>query len=258
MAKHRESDQRTNLYVYGIVPADVQVAEGVKGVGDPPGSVTVIREGDIAALVGPVSPRGKLGTPDDLKAYSELLDATAAEVPVLPIKFGAVLQDEASVRDELLAAHHDEFRAALDQLEGKAEYIIRGRYDEKAVLREVLDENEQAQQLRERIRGVPEDASRQDRMALGELIGNAIAAKRDEDTGKVVDALNEITDQLTVREPTHDNDAVHVACLAETGRQSDIEAAVSQLADEWQGRVELRLLGPLAAYDFVVTTRASA
>ena len=46
---------------------------------------------------------------------------------------------------------------------------------------------------------------------------------------------------------------VFLPVLAETDREKDLEAAIGELAKEWDGRVEVRLLGPLAAYDFVVT-----
>ena len=37
------SDQATAIYVYGIVPADVQVEPDAEGIGDPPAPVAVIR-----------------------------------------------------------------------------------------------------------------------------------------------------------------------------------------------------------------------
>jgi hypothetical protein len=40
--------------------------------------------------------------------------------------------------------------------------------------------------------------------------------------------------------------------LAEIDRQSDVEQALNQLRENWGDRMQLRLLGPLAAYDFVV------
>lgn len=243
------------IYVYGIVPGDVRIDEGTKGVGDPPAEVRVIEQGDIAALVSPLTTDKPLGSPQDLQAHARLLDAAAAEMPVLPLRFGAVLSGEDSVRDELLAANRDDFHAALDELDGKAEYIVKGRYDNDAILNEILEESDQAAQLRERIRGKPEDATRQERIALGELINNAIAAKRDADTRQVTKVLTDRGMQVSVREPSHEEDAVHVACLAETARQSDLETLVGELADKWSGRVKMRLLGPLAPYDFVSTTR---
>ena len=37
-----------------------------------------------------------------------------------------------------------------------------------------------------------------------------------------------------------------------------IENTVQRLADDWDGRVELRLIGPMAAYDFVGTANPAA
>ena len=46
-----------------------------------------------------------------------------------------------------------------------------------------------------------------------------------------------------------------MAVLVEVARQEELEKAVGDLAERWDGRVEMRLLGPLAAYDFVVTQK---
>jgi len=250
-----DTGEESAVYIYGIVPADVETEPDARGVGDPPAEVTTVRHGKVAALVSPIIRGGSLGRPQDLTAHAALLDAAAAEVPVLPVRFGAVMTDEESVAEELLGAHHDDFVAALDEMEGKAEYVIKGRYVESAVLHEILAENEELAQLREAIRGKPEDASRNERIALGEQINNAIAAKRDADTWTVLEELTALGFVVNAREPTHEEDAVHVACLAETAKQGDLEAALDRRAQQWEGRVQLRLLGPLAAYDFVVTQR---
>ncbi|HEY7593357.1 MAG TPA: GvpL/GvpF family gas vesicle protein [Actinophytocola sp.] len=246
-----ESDRA--IYVYGIVPADVETEPDARGVGDPPGEVTTVKHGDIAALVSAVPTNIALGRPEELAAHAALLDGAAAAAPVLPMKFGAVLDTEDHVVDELLAAHHDEFAAALDELEGKAEYVIKGRYQEDAILNEVLAENQEFRSLREAIRDKPADATRNERISLGEGINNAIAAKREADTRVVLAALTDLGLTVAEREATHERDAVHVVCLAETAKQSELEDVLGRLADEWDERVDLRLLGPLAAYDFVVS-----
>lgn len=255
MTAEPETATETAVYVYGIVPADVETDPDARGVGDPPARVTTVRGERIAALVSEIRRDKPLGRPEDLTAHAALLDAAAAEVPVLPLRFGAVVADEDAVAEELLEANQEDFAAALDQLEGKAEYVLKARYDEQAILQEILAENDELAQLREAIRGKPEDATRTERIALGEGINNAIAAKRDADTQRVVDALNPLGVQLAAREPTHEEEAVHLAILAETARQGDLEEAVDEIAREWGGRAQVRLLGPLAAYDFVVTQR---
>jgi gas vesicle protein GvpL/GvpF len=244
------------VYVYGIVPGDVEVQKSAQGVCDPPAPVDVVHEGDIAALVSVIAADCTLGTPEDLQAHAKLLDGTAAVAPVLPLRFGAVMTDEDSVAEELLREHHDEFAEALKALEGQAEYIVKGRYDDQAFLSQLLSENDQARQLSDDIRNKSEDASRNSRIALGELIANAIENARNTDTQAVIDDLDGIASQVNPREPTHEWDAVHVALLAEVERQADLEELVSRLNENAGGLMKLRLLGPLAAYDFVVTATA--
>ena len=251
MPVSEDTKQQTVTYVYGILPADIETDPEARGVDGQP--ISVVRQGDITALVSEVTADHPLGKPKDLQAHAHLLDAAAAQAPVLPLRFGAVVASPEAVADELLAPNHDEFLAALQELEGHAQYVVHGRYDEKAILAEVLAENEQATQLREQLRGKPEDATRNERIMLGELINNALAAKRDSDTRRLVGALDSLGLTVNVREPTHEEDAVHVACLAETAKQAELEDAVGELAHDWEGRVNLRLLGPLAPYDFVVT-----
>jgi hypothetical protein len=241
-------------YVYGIVPHDVQPVPGAEGIGDPPTQVQVVRSGAIAALVSEIDLAHPPGRPEDLRAHQQLLDGAATEVPVLPFRFGAVMTDAQAVAEVLLAPHEQEFAAALAALEGRAEYVIKGRYAEQAVLREVLKDNPQAARLWEEIRRIGnEAATRNLRIQLGQLINQAISAKRMADTQALGDVLAGHVVASSVREPTHEMDAAHVAVLAEIAHRDELEHAVSQLALDWQGRITLRLLGPMAPYDFAIT-----
>lgn len=253
-SKRGEKRQRsTSFYVYGIVPSDVEVMEGATGVGDPPSPIHVVRHRDVAALVSEVDVDRPLGRPDDLIAHEQVLDATAADAPVLPIRFGAVLTNADAVTEELLEPHHDEFARALSQMEGKAEYVVKARYVEDAILGEILSEDGTARALRDDLREQPEELTRDQRIQLGELINHAIEAKREADTDAVVQAVEPVAVATAVRPPTHDQDAAHVALLAEMNREDDLEEALGRVAEQWTGRVTVRLLGPLAPYDFVVT-----
>ena len=250
----KDQGTQTAVYVYGILPGDIELESGTTGVGDPPGEVRVIRNGDLAALVSDVDLDKPLGRPEDLYAHEDLLDSSAACAPVLPLRFGAVVATDEAVAEELLGAHYDEFSEALRQLEGHAEYVVKGRYVENAVLREVLDENPQAGELREQLKDADEEATRDLRMQLGEIVSGAIEAKRKQDTQAVSDAVADHVEASVVRSPTDDMEAVHVAFLVELNSADALEQAVDELARDWDGRIELQLRGPMAAYDFVGTT----
>jgi gas vesicle protein GvpL/GvpF len=255
------SDQGSarGCYVYGIVPGDVELDSDATGLGDPPAKIELVRNGDVAALVSEIELGHPLGKPEDLMAHEELLDAVAPEVPVLPVQFGAVLTDADAVAEELLGSNHDEFVAALKQLEGRAQYIVKGRYVQDAVLREVLDENPAAGRLREQIQSAGGgDATHNLRIQLGEMINEAVTAKREADTREAGNALASVAVASKVREPTHEEDAANVAVLVDVAKQEELERAVDGLANEWEGRIAVRLLGPMAPYDFVVTDVAGS
>jgi len=213
--------------------------------------VRVIRSDGLAALVSEVDTSRPLGSPQDLVAHEQIVDATAAEVPVLPARFGAVMSSEEEVTEELLAANQDEFDDALEELEGRAQFVVKGRYVEQVILSEVLSENRQAGHLADKLRKVDPDASRDARIKLGEIINGALEVKRRKDTRALGDAMEGHCVASVVREPTHELDAVHVALLVETDGESEMEQAIGDLARDWEGRIQVRLHGPMAAYDFV-------
>jgi Gas vesicle synthesis protein GvpL/GvpF/Lsr2 len=211
-AKSRAVQQEKGIYVYGILPADIEVAGETQGVGENPGPLEIVSSDGLAALISEVGLPGRLGSPEDLRTYREILDSTAIEVPVVPLRFGTVLTGEASVADELLAPRHDEFTAALEQLEGRAQFLVKGRYAEEAR-----------------------------------------TAGREEDTRALQQAMEGISVDSVVREPTHEREAVHIAFLVEVDQEREVERVIEDLAREWAGRIEVRLMGPMAAYDFVMT-----
>jgi hypothetical protein len=244
----------TGVYVYGILPGDIELESETAGVGDPPSPVRLVRYRDIAALVSDVETAKPLGTPQNLIAHEDLLDASAAEVPVLPMKFGAVVASENAVTAELLEPHYDSFRAALAQLEGFAEYVVKGRYVETAILAEILVDNPVAAGLAAQVSSAGADADAGAQARLGEMIAQAIVVKREQDTRVLGDALAGQVTASVVRPPAHDLDAVHAAFLAEAQAGERLQQALTKLAADWAGRVDLELTGPLAAYDFVGST----
>jgi hypothetical protein len=201
--------QQKGIYVYGILPADIEVAADIPGVGEHPGLLRDVSLDGLAALISEVDLSGPLGSPDDLRTHREILDAVAAEVPVLPMRFGTVLASEDAVAEELLAANHDEFTAALDQLEGRAEFQIKIRYVE-----------------------------------------DAAAARREEDTRALRQAVASVA-----WGPAHELDLARVAFLVDIDQEREVERVIGDLAREWEGRIHVQLLGPMAAYDFTETAQ---
>ena len=236
-------------YVYGIIRDDARLPGDLGGVAG--GEVSLVRHGGLAGVVSEISPGQALGTREDLLAHEGVVETLAAETTVLPLRFGSVVTTADALVEEMLIPYRDWFETVLDDLMGTHEFAVVGVYVEDAVLREVLAEDPEAAQLRNRIRELPEDAAYYDRIRLGELIVKALDEKRQADTEALVHALEPLSEAVSVRTPASEDTAADAAFLVADRELPAFEEAVDELGERWAGRVRLRMIGPLAPYDFV-------
>jgi len=236
-------------YVYGLITADTELPDGLTGLG-PSGQVATIAHGRVAAVVSDVPLDRPLGVRGDLVAHETVLDTLAARGAVVPMRFPAVVEEHAIV-DELLAPNEDHFVQLLESLEGRAQFTLTGRYEQDAVLREVLEGDEEIRALREKVRELPEDASYYDRVRLGELIVRELKQRQETEGTGIVERLEPLAVATVTNQLASPEDVVNVAFLVERDRQEEFENAVEGIGEELVGRIRLRLLGPVAPYDFI-------
>ncbi len=246
-----EQEAVDGVYVYGILHAPATLPDDLPTVGDGRSSVWMATHGDLAALVSELEVSRPLGTRDDLVAHERVLDSLAEQVTVLPMRFGAVVRDADAVVEELLRPHREHFDFVLSELAGTVQFTVRGRYVGEAHLREVVAEEPDVQELREALQGVPDDAGYAERMRLGELVNAAVTRKREADAEALADVLLPHSAASTAHEVGGQEDAVHMAFLVDRGHRDEFEQALDELGRRWVDRIQLRLLGPLAPYDFV-------
>jgi hypothetical protein len=236
-------------YVYGLVGADTDLPDGLAGLG-PSGRVSTVAHGRVAAIVSDVPTDRLLGTRDDLLTHEAVVDTVAATAAVLPMRFPAVVEEEGVVK-ELLAPHHDQFEAMLDELEGRVQFTLKGRYEQDVVLREVLEGHKEIRGLQEKVRELPEEASYYDRVRLGELVVAALEERRDDEAAQMLERLRPFAVSTMANPPGQPEDLINAAFLVERERVREFEDAVEDMGRDLIGRVRLRLLGPLAPYDFI-------
>jgi Gas vesicle synthesis protein GvpL/GvpF len=238
------------LYVYGITTCGAAVPSGLSGTGHPASPVALVSHGAIAAIVSRVRAGQPLGTPADARAHANVLAVMAQEVPVLPMRFGAVMPDADAIVAELLGPHHDAFAASLARLEGFQQFTIKGRYIGDVALREALATEPEAMRLRELLRGCDINVYQQEGIRLGELVVRALERMRMADLQTLTDAVAPYAAAIVPRTPSGADGAVDAAFLVRRPQRSGFEQAAEELARGWRNRIRLRLLGPLAPYDF--------
>ena len=242
-------DVGLGCYVYGIVAADLVVPADLRGVGDQ--VVTVAPYDDVAAVISLMDADGTLAGRADLLAHGRVLDTLAQLGPVVPVRFGAVLQNRDAVTSDLLEPDHERFQAMLRELTGHVQFTVRARYDEHQVLGEVVAENPEIAQLREQTRDRPDESTYGARVRLGELVARALEAKSAEDGRSILTELERHVTALNIRESAGIDRLLDVAVLVEDAHRAEFERAVEGLAEKFAGRARLKLIGPTAPYDFV-------
>lgn len=250
MAEAAASAVSAACYVYGIVQSRTELPAGARGVGDPGGEVSLVRHGQIAAVVSGVPVDSALGTRRDLVRHSQLLDAIVRSNPVLPMRFGAVLADAEAVIEELLAPRYSQLASALEALDGQAQFTVKARYLEEAVLREVVAREPRIARLRDWLRGRPVDTGYYHRIQLGELVAEAVARRRQADAAALVEELAPYARSMTWRPAPAAGGIVDAALLVDRAVWPALERGVEDIAERRAERMRLRLLGPLAPYDF--------
>jgi hypothetical protein len=236
-------------YVYGLISADAALAPELTGLG-PSGRVSTIRHGRLAAVVSDLPTDRPLGTRDDLMSHEAVVDTLAATGTVIPMRFPAVVE-ESGVVDELLAPNHDRFVTMLAELEGRVQFTLKGNYDNDVVLPEVVEGDQEIRTMQQKVHELPEDAAYYDRIRLGELVVRALEQMRDRDAEQILGPLETTAIAVAPKPPAAPDEVINAAFLVDRRRSREFDAAVEQVGKDIHPRIRLRLLGPLAPYDFV-------
>src|SRR3954469_78290 len=187
MATRIEAPPTEAEYVYGVVAATgIPPIEG-QGVADAP--VRAVADANVAALVSALPPGELRIRRRDLTNHLRVLEDAFAEGTVVPCAFGMVLSSEDAVRREFLEPRRDDLLALRDRLDAHAQLNVRITYDDDVVLQEIVAADPTIHQLRERTRGMSEDAGYSLRMQLGELVAAALESARGRDGELILERL---------------------------------------------------------------------
>jgi hypothetical protein len=228
----------TALYVYGVVRAGADATEG-EGVAD--AEVGLIESGRLAALVSPLPSDGLRLRRRDLRAHLAVLERAFERTTVVPCRFGMVVESEAALCRDFLDARADELDAALAKLDGRTQLNVRVDFDEEEVLREIVTADPEIAELRRRTQELG-DAGHFARIRLGELVAQALDARRERDAATILEALEPAAED-TVVESVGELGVLKASFLVADPKSFD--RVLGRLAREHAPRLQFESIGPL-------------
>ena len=242
------TEVEVGCYVYAVLRVGDEVV-GLQGLDD--ADVEYVEQGSLAAAVSRLVLDRPPGRRAELVAHSRVVDALAEAGPVVPVQFGSVLADRDSVLADLLVDGEQHFDALLTRLERLTQLNLRATYVEESVLAEVVAADPEIAELRRRTRGLPEGTLHPDLVRLGEAVAHALEQRRESDGDQLLQALAPLVAETRVRPGGGVDHVLDVALLVERERVAEVEQLLEDLAEAWHERIRLRLVGPVAPYDFV-------
>ncbi|MBV7648292.1 GvpL/GvpF family gas vesicle protein [Streptomyces albidoflavus] len=242
-----------SLYVYGVVAPGHPVPAGPAGVGAGPVRLLTTGPQAPAAVVGD-APAGLRARRRDLTAHQELLVALAADGPVLPMRFGVVLPDEAVLLDQL-ATRRSAYERALERVAGRVEMNVKALPPQgEAALAQLLAEDVGLRAMRDRgLRRPGYEAS----VRLGQAVSDALERRARLAAERVRRALVPLAAQWCDG-PQVEGCVLNVSLLLDRDAEAAFRAESDRLAAALAGRAELLLTGPLPCYSFVPAEAAGS
>ena len=231
-------------YVYGITWAGRAIGK-VRGLADAP--IETVEHGELAAVTS-IAGGDLRGKRRDLLRHSDVLQKVFDRAPILPFRFGTVLDSEQAVVDDLLVARYEELVGLLQRFEGLGEHRLRANFVEDSVLAEIVRDDSRVARLREATRNTPESDPR--RVQLGELVASAFEARRLAAADEVVASLVPYARDVHVDERREEHEVIRASFLTER-REPRLERAAEELAQRHAGRIVFELVGPMPPHSFV-------
>jgi hypothetical protein len=236
------------VFLYAVVLADREVPD-LTGLDGAP--VEFVVNGPIAAVVSRVGLDRPPGRRVDLIAYNQVVAGLAESGVVAPVRFGAVVADVNGVVEDLLAPQEDHLAAVLHDLTGHRQFNLRATYVEGVVLKEIVQTDPDVRALRAYTKDLPEHAAYGDRVRLGELVARSLELRSEADAADLLEAVLPLVAAHTPRGSGGLESVLDVALLVHDSQVDALENTLEAVAEAVHERIHVRLVGPVAPFDFV-------
>lgn len=238
-------------YLYGIIPCGEMRRFDIQGIHEQGREVYSIPYRDLAVVVSDSPYESYESTRRHMLAHTRVLEALMREYSVLPIRFGIVAPDVDTVREQLLARHYSDLRSQLDALRNCIELGLKVFWTAEDMLRRIADETPAIRVLRDSLRGRSLESTYYERIRLGEMVEQALAARRNHDAEMFLGKLRPLASKTVVLPVHADRMVLNAAFLVEREREADFDDVVRCFGDRFEDRFLFKYVGPVPPYNFV-------
>lgn len=243
----------TRKYIYGIIPANRPLSFGVWNFPPQPEQVyTVVHQG-LGCVVSNYSGADFASLTKEeqircLMAHQAVIERVMIDCPILPVKFGALVEGNDEVRC-LIGQGRRTFAEALARLDGKVEMEVAATWDLQRVLQEI-GQQEEIMRLKAAMADRPAAEALEQGIRAGRIVKESLDRRREEYQQRMLESLRGMALDVQPNALVVEEMVMNVAFLIQREREEEFDKRVRELDQVFQDQINFRVIGPLPPYSF--------
>lgn len=200
---------------------------------------------------------------DELTQFIAAHDQVNAELmkkrDVIPMRFGMIAENREEIRN-VLAKAYVQFKAALERIAKKAEFVVQVFWDEHRILDRIVQENPEIQKLKKEVESKGKILGFPSRMKLGKHVFEALESYRKEYTKDILNELaayfphfsvGKFLDTAKIGARKADKEIImnHSFLVGKT-EEPILQSLLNKLAEKYDEKLKFKYIGPMAPYSF--------
>jgi DnaJ-domain-containing protein 1 len=252
-AEEESITENVGLYVCAIVAQRASNSALIQCANEAPNKIQLIGQGNLTAVVT-VPQNQQHARPDrkelvrQLMINQQLIERFMEIAPVLPVKFGTLAPNAASV-ELTLDIGREKFAAAFDSLSGKTQFEVTVTWDVAEVFAKISKEPNVAK-LKADLAATPEIDGLVNWEQLGKLVKETLDLQRTETAKVLLGALLPVGVDNVVNPIVDDSIVLNLSLLVDDKEIETLDHCLEELDRIYHGALTFRCVGPLAPHSF--------
>jgi hypothetical protein len=236
-------------YIYGIAEEPHFKRFSFHGIGN--ADVYTINYKRTAAIVSDIEFSEIDPTRKNVQAHTVTQEELMKEYNLLPMGFGMVAAGEGEVRS-LLENNYDGLLGELHRLAGRIEVELKVFWEQEAVMKEIQGESQELSRLKAKLNVASSPVEVRNLMVEGgKLVENIVSDWKTRYAEMIYAILQKLSYEAKMNDPMGIKNLLNASFLIEKSRESEFKEQVYELDARFQGKMNIKYVGPLPPYNFV-------
>jgi hypothetical protein len=250
-------------YVYGIIPTSDSPTFGESGFPPRPEQVYTVVYRGLGCVVSNYLGEDFTSLSREnllrcLMAHQAVIERVMKDYPVLPVKFGTLVEGDSEVQ-RLVEQGHRKFTQALIWLDGRVEMEVAATWDLSRVLADIGQEDEIVR-LKKAMANRPAGEVLEQQIRAGKVVKESLDRRRIKYQERMLQSLQATALAVQPNALVADEMVMNVAFLIQRDQEREFDKRVRGLDQAFHDQIDFRVIGPLPPYSFapVEVVRPSA